>query len=69
MSADIPVRSYPAQTCALCGRHVEVVGTSRGFPPDVAKRKLQRLCKAAGCESQPEYRAGFTFPRSPRSSS
>ncbi len=50
--------SAPTQTCRLCGRHVVVRDTGRGFPPDNAKRKLQRLCEAAGCSSEPKYRAG-----------
>lgn len=49
----------PTQTCALCGRQVVVVPDGRGFPPDVAKRKLAKLCRAADCPSQPKYRAGF----------
>lgn len=31
----------------------------RGFPPDIAKRKLAKRCKAQGHASDPQYRAGF----------
>lgn len=51
----------PTQTCQTCGRNVVVTPTARGFPPDVAKRKLQRLCRANGHDADPQYRAGFTL--------
>lgn len=51
----------PTQTCKTCGRSVEVGFYARGFPPDAAKRKLQRLCKADGHAAVPEYRAGIAF--------
>lgn len=51
--------AVPTQTCLKCGRVVEVTPDGRGFPPDIAKRKLQRICKANGCPSEPQYRAGF----------
>lgn len=51
--------SEPTQTCVLCGR-VEIVRQSgRGFPPDVAKRRLARACNEAGCPCQPQYLAGL----------
>jgi hypothetical protein len=53
--------SQPTQTCALCGRSVVVVPDGRGFPPDIAERKLVRACKAAGCKCQPQYLAGLAF--------
>lgn len=53
--------SSPVQTCELCGRFVIVKQDGRGFPPDIAKRKLAKYCKANGCESQPKYTAGFNF--------
>ncbi len=31
----------------------------RGFPPDIAKRKLRKVCKEAGCSCDPVYQAGF----------
>lgn len=30
----------PTQTCKLCGRAEYVIPDGRGFPPDIAKRKL-----------------------------
>ena len=50
--------SQPTQTCAECGRVEIVKQTGRGFPPDVAKRKLKKRCKENGCPSRPVYRAG-----------
>jgi hypothetical protein len=52
--------SEPTQTCQRCGRSVIVTQNGRGFPPDTAKRKLQRLCKAEGCPCEPQYRAGVS---------
>lgn len=52
--------SEPTYTCALCGRQETVRPDGRGFPPDIAKRKLQRWCKANGCGCKPEYRAGLS---------
>lgn len=52
-------REEPTQTCKLCQRQVVVEQTGRGFPPDVAARKLKRLCEADGCPSEPVYRAGI----------
>jgi hypothetical protein len=51
--------SEPVQRCTTCGRYVIVTPDGRGFPPDIAKRKLQRLCKAGGCPSTPQYTAGI----------
>jgi hypothetical protein len=49
----------PTQTCALCG-NVEIVRPDgRGFPPDIAKRRLRRRCRAGGCRCEPRYRAGL----------
>jgi len=53
--------SQPTQTCQLCGRQETVVPDGRGFPPDIAKRKLVKWCKANGCPSKPAYRAGVAF--------
>ena len=53
--------SEPTQTCELCGRAETVRPDGRGFPPDIAKRKLKRWCNAQGCPSQPVYRPGFSF--------
>jgi hypothetical protein len=51
--------SEPAMTCTLCGRRQVVRPDGRGFPPDIAKRKLRKLCNAAGCRCDPVYRAGI----------
>lgn len=53
--------SQPTQTCTVCG-DVEVVQmTGRGFPPDAAKRRLAKRCKANGHTCQPKYLAGFSI--------
>jgi len=52
--------SLPTQTCGLCGRVVTVTWDGRGFPPDIAKRKLVKACKAEGCPCEPHYLAGFS---------
>jgi hypothetical protein len=53
--------TIPVQTCELCGRSQPVVPDGRGFPPDIAKRKLVKKCKANNCPSKPRYTAGFNF--------
>lgn len=50
--------SEPTVTCQTCFSKVTVEPAGRGFPPDVAKRKLAKVCKAKGHESDPKYRAG-----------
>jgi hypothetical protein len=45
------------QTCRLCGRVVQVAPDGRGFPPDIAARRLAKWCAANGCPSEPTYRA------------
>jgi hypothetical protein len=49
----------PTVTCMLCGRWRIVVPDGRGFPPDIAKRKLAKECQAADCPCVPKYRAGI----------
>jgi hypothetical protein len=49
----------PTVTCDKCGRRAVVVPDGRGFPPDIAKRKLRKQCRAAGCDGEPQYRAGI----------
>ena len=51
--------TMPTQTCQLCGRAVIVTPDGRGFPPDIAERRLRKLCKPNGCPSSPKYRAGL----------
>lgn len=55
------VPSEPTQTCTTCGRVVVVVAGRGGFPPETAKRRLAKMCKADGHESTPEYRVGLGF--------
>ena len=49
----------PTQTCTTCGAVEIVRPDGRGFPPDIAKRKLAKRCKAAGHTSTPRYLAGL----------
>lgn len=53
--------SEPTQTCLRCGRVEIVRPDGRGFPPDIAKRKLRKACKENGCPCEPQYRAGLSF--------
>lgn len=55
------MNTSPRQTCHRCGQSVVVTPDGRGFPPDIAKRKLIRLCKANGCACDPRYTAGISF--------
>lgn len=48
----------PKWTCENCGDTEPVVPDGRGFPPDIAKRKLAKRCKAKGHNSCPYYTAG-----------
>jgi len=56
----------PQQTCTTCGDKEEVKTDGRGFPPDIAKRKLVKRCKAKGHESTPQYRPTILFGPRPR---
>jgi hypothetical protein len=57
----VRIQTQPTQECLLCG-NVEVVRPDgRGFPPDIAKRRLQRRCKAQGCLCDPKYTAGIAM--------
>jgi hypothetical protein len=56
--------SSPTQTCQECGDVEAVKLDRRGFPPDIAKRKLAKRCKAKGHACQPKYQAGLLI--SPR---
>lgn len=51
--------SQPTQTCQACGAVENVNWFDRGFPPDVAKRRLAKRCTAAGHTSEPQYLVGF----------
>lgn len=51
--------NQPTQTCTLCGAVEIVTPDGRGFPPDIAKRRLAKRCRDAGHKSKPVYLAGF----------
>lgn len=51
----------PTQTCTTCLRFEMVVLDGRGFPPDIAKRRLAKRCTAAGHPCTPRYQAGIRF--------
>lgn len=51
----------PVQTCQVCGDREWVTRDGRGFPPDAAKRRLAKRCKAKGHVSDPVYTAGVTL--------
>ena len=53
--------SEPTQTCLKCG-DVEVVRPDgRGFPPDIALRRLKKRCHEKGHACHAVYQAGFYF--------
>lgn len=52
--------SEPTQTCQACGLVEVVRPDGRGFPPDIAKRRLAKRCAALGHASVPTYRAGMS---------
>lgn len=51
--------SQPTQTCTTCGAIEIVRPDGRGFPPDIAKRRLAKRCTALGHTSTPVYRAAL----------
>ena len=51
--------SEPTVTCDQCGDRQVVLPDGRGFPPDIAKRKLRKRCRAKGCQGEQRYRAGI----------
>lgn len=55
----------PTVACKLCGRTTIVQPDGRGFPPDIAKRRLRKACKANGCECDPVYTAGVIVGQRP----
>lgn len=50
----------PTQTCLVCGTVEPVTPDGRGFPPDIAKHRLAKICRANGHVSRPAYRAGLS---------
>lgn len=61
MSSRILRNAGPVQTCQVCGDFERVVPDGRGFPPDIAKRRLAKRCKAAGHKCEPFYTAGLVI--------
>lgn len=53
----------PQYICEECLVSVIVDYTMGEFPPDVAKKKLLKMCKAKGHTSKPKYTAGFILGR------
>ena len=51
--------SEPVQTCRVCGAVEVVKPDGRGFPPQIAKNRLVKRCKAAGHKCDPQYTAGW----------
>ena len=52
----------PKVVCTECGRVVNVKQTnSKSSPVDIAKRKLDNICKEAGHTAVPLYTAGFMW--------
>ena len=60
------VRTQPTQTCQTCGNTEVVRQDGRGFPPDIARRRLEKRCRAAGHACVPRYTAGLVL--APRTS-
>ena len=48
----------PYFRCLECGGIEIVRPDARGFPPDIARRRIVKRCTAAGHVCSPEYRAG-----------
>lgn len=55
----------PQYRCLECDRVIFVDRFARGFPPDAAKRRLVKACKADGHVAEPTYLAGFILPAPP----
>lgn len=58
--------SEPTVICEMCGDLEVVRPDGRGFPPDIAERRLAKRCKARGHVSDPRYYAGLSFGSTPR---
>lgn len=52
--------SSPIVFCKTCGTEMVVKPDGRGFPPDIAQRKLVKSCKERGCDFNIDYRAGMS---------
>jgi len=55
------MNTEPRQKCEKCGRIETVKPDGRGFPPDIAKRKLAKRCERDGHHSQPIYTPGLSL--------
>lgn len=51
--------AQPTQTCQVCGRVEVVTPDGRGFPPDIARRRLEKACRADGHKAVAKYQAGI----------
>ena len=52
--------SSPIVFCTKCKHVMAVTPDGRGFPPDIAKRKLAKQCKSVrDHEADIQYRAGI----------
>ena len=60
------VTREPTQTCQVCGDYEMVRPDGRGFPPDIAKRRLAKRCKAAGHACDAKYQAGVAIRLEPK---
>jgi len=52
--------AFPVVWCANCNAVRAVFPDGRGFPPDIAKRKLAKSCREHGCKCDPQYMAGVS---------
>jgi len=55
--------SEPQVLCEECLVSVLVDYSMGEFPPDVAKKKLLKICREKGHDSKPKYIAGFIMER------
>lgn len=53
--------TQPRMTCAICGRIEIVKADGRGFPPNIARRRLVEACHVYGCTCDPRYSVGFSL--------
>ncbi len=52
--------AQPLQRCEVCGDIEIVKPDGRGFPPDIARRRLQKRCHAKGHACRSIYTPGLT---------
>ena len=51
----------PTMSCAVCGSTEVVRPSGRGYPPDIARRRLIKRCKNISHTCEPVYQAGFAL--------